>query len=203
MMALMMARQACARWAGCVTEVYPVSRRLLPAVAAACASRGVPGATTRRYGAHRQLGALAVGPLPMAGRGPVVRRSVSSSSPSELELFAQHGTMLLQTAEIALETRDPDKIRGAKEVASNFIEAYVGVCRAAAPGSRREAAEAQLADLRRALRDLILAERGRFEVGALGQGNNAADNIADPFNDFKVVKKGNCKVRGQEDGESS
>eukprot|EP00038_Savillea_parva_P028005 m.62680 g.62680 ORF g.62680 m.62680 type:complete len:323 (-) comp8107_c0_seq1:1723-2691(-) len=96
---------------------------------------------------------------------------------AELQQFRVHGDMLLQTAQVALDTKDAEKIRGAKEVCSNYVEAYVGVCRAASPGPARDVAEAQLKQLRTALRNLVEAERGRFEIGVLGQGQTALDTV--------------------------
>lgn len=61
------------------------------------------------------------------------------------------------------------------------MEAYVGVCRAAPASPQRRKAEEQLEQLRDSLRHLVDAERGRFEIGVLGQGNNAPDNVLEEY----------------------
>lgn len=72
---------------------------------------------------------------------------------------------------------------------SNYVEAYAGVCRTARLGPARKAAEEQLAELRLALRRLVDAERGRFEIGVLTQGIEATDNILPEFRPKKTPEE--------------
>lgn len=64
---------------------------------------------------------------------------------------------------------------------ANFVEAYADVIHRMPAGEERKESTAQLGELRQALRNLIQAERGRFEVGVMDPGSQATDNILPDF----------------------
>jgi len=68
-----------------------------------------------------------------------------------------------------------------QEVCANFVDAYSSVIAGVPAGASRDGASAQLGELRQALRNLIQAERGRFEIGVMDPGSQATDNLLPEF----------------------